>query len=121
MRRGLLLLEDPSWGTPIGFEAYVPQTVEEFAQGVRPFEPLRFHEAMVFVFSGHSPKEFTMKDVIYDLDILFFDEQWVLQEIKEASSGAYRIYGTGKNVVEMRRGVSRRIGARPRRTTGELR
>lgn len=121
VERRLLLLSDPSWDKPIGFEAYVPESVEEFARGVRPFEPLGPHEAMVFLFSKDSPKEFTMRNVIYDLDILFFDERGRLREIKEATSGQHRVHGTGKTIVEMRRGISRWIKARPRHTTGEIR
>lgn len=121
MQKRLLLLRDSSWERAIGFEAYVPESIEEFAQGVRPYEPLGSNEAMVFLFSSHSPKQFTMENVVHGLDILFFDDLGVLQEIREASSGQHRVHGTGKMVVEMRRGISRWIGARPRRTTGELR
>lgn len=64
VQRRLLLLNDPSWERSIGFEAYVPETVEEFVLGVRPVEPLGPHEAMVFMFSKDSPKEFTMRDVL---------------------------------------------------------
>lgn len=121
VERRLLLLSDPSWDKPVGFEAYVPESVEEYALGVRPVEPLGPHQAMVFLFSKDSPKEFTMRDVVYDLDILFFDENGKLREIKEAGAGQYRVLGTGKTIVEVRRGISRWIKARPRHTTGEIR
>ena len=77
LTRGKIVFND------IEFVVEIVDTLELRAQGLSFREVLSPNAGMLFVFSGSDKHGFWMKDMLFPIDIIWFDNEFVVVDVKE--------------------------------------
>ena len=104
------------------FLAWVASTEETRERGFMNFRQLKSNEAMLFVFENDQERSFWMKNVPYDLDIVFFNKnkKLISQTTMKATSPVtqdaalpvYRSQGAARYALEAAGGRLNKISSK---------
>ena len=112
----------PEGRNRISFTCEVAYSPPERALGLSDREDLPDGRGMLFVYEYPAPRSFWMRNVSFDLDIIFIDENGIVLNVEEASPGLgildgnlphYYSDGHAKYVLEINGGISDDSGIVP--------
>ncbi len=96
--------------------AKIALSPEEHYQGLSFAESLAYDEAMLFIFENYSEREFVMRNMNFSLDILFFNDNKLLNFFENLEpegqypSKKYKSDGLSNMVLEVSAGYSAERG-----------